>query len=392
MTERVREGWRRVKFGEVVRQVKDVVDPAKEGIERFVAGEHMDTDDLTLRRWGKVGEGYLGPAFHMRFRKGQVLYGSRRTYLRKVAVAPFDGICANTTFVMEPRDSDLLPEFLPYVLQSDAFANHSVKQSRGSVNPYVNFSDLSWFEFDLPPREEQRRLYEVLAAGRSLSEALSVAWDAANQLLHVTIAKFNAEAESNQQSIRCRIDEAGDVQLGQQRHPAFRSGTNVRPYLRVANVFDGTIDTNDIERMHFPVDALPKFELKEGDILLNEGQSKELVGRSAIFRGEIEGCCFQKTLIRFRCGSGLLPAYAHAVFRHYLYSRVFESVALKTTSIAHLTSVRFAAMPIVIPPLELQKTSVRVLREIEDARDRIGLRLKSSRVYTQKVINLTTEE
>lgn len=79
--------WRRVAFGDVVRQVKDRVDPEASGLKRYVAGEHMDTDDLRLRRWGRIGDGYLGPAFHMRFKPGHVLYGSRRTYLRKVAVA-----------------------------------------------------------------------------------------------------------------------------------------------------------------------------------------------------------------------------------------------------------------------------------------------------------------
>ncbi len=104
----------------------------------------MDTDDLRIRRWGDIGGDYLGPAFHMRFKPGQVLYGSRRTYLRKVAVADFEGICANTTFVFESKDPTvLLPELLPFIMQTEAFHDHSIKQSKGSVNPYVNFSDLA---------------------------------------------------------------------------------------------------------------------------------------------------------------------------------------------------------------------------------------------------------
>ncbi len=80
-------GWAMVAFGEVVRQVKDKVDPEESGLERYIAGEHMSTDDLCIRRWGKIGNDYLGPAFHMRFKPGHVLYGSRRTYLRKVVLA-----------------------------------------------------------------------------------------------------------------------------------------------------------------------------------------------------------------------------------------------------------------------------------------------------------------
>lgn len=143
----LKPGWRRVKFGDVVRQCKEKADPETSGLERYIAGDHMDTDDLRLRRWGEIGSGYLGPAFRMRFKPGQILYGSRRTYLRKVAVADFEGICANTTFVLEPKNpNELLPEFLPFLMQTEAFNAFSVKNSKGSVNPYINFSDLARFE------------------------------------------------------------------------------------------------------------------------------------------------------------------------------------------------------------------------------------------------------
>lgn len=159
----LKPGWRRIKFGDVVRQCKEKADPETSGLERYIAGDHMDTDDLRLRRWGEIGSGYLGPAFHIRFKPGQVLYGSRRTYLRKVAVANFEGICANTTFVLEPRDhEEFLPALLPFLMQTDAFNDFSVKNSKGSVNPYINFSDLAQFEFALPPVDEQESLVDAL--------------------------------------------------------------------------------------------------------------------------------------------------------------------------------------------------------------------------------------
>ena len=103
-----RKKWTRVRFGDVVTYVKDIVDPDSGELDRYVAGEHMDTENVHLQRWGTVGEGYLGPAFIRRFRKGQVLYGSRRTYLKKVAYANFDGITANTTFVLEGVEGNFI--------------------------------------------------------------------------------------------------------------------------------------------------------------------------------------------------------------------------------------------------------------------------------------------
>lgn len=175
-----RSQWQRAKFGDLVEQSKEKVNPADGTVSRVVAGEHMDSDNLRIQRWGSVDDGYLGPAFHRRFRPGQVLYGSRRTYLRKVAVADFDGVCANTTFVLGSKnESHLLPGFLPWVMTSEPFHAFAVAESKGSVNPYVNFSDLAAYEFDLPPIDQQQRITDLLWAiehhSRSLSSAVSTA-------------------------------------------------------------------------------------------------------------------------------------------------------------------------------------------------------------------------
>lgn len=86
----LQKGWRIVRFGDVVRNAKETINRDNTELTRYVAGEHMDSDDPHLRRWGEMDGDYLGPAFHRAFRKGQVLYGSRRTYLKKVSVAPFE--------------------------------------------------------------------------------------------------------------------------------------------------------------------------------------------------------------------------------------------------------------------------------------------------------------
>lgn len=96
-----------------------------------------------------------------------------------------------------------------------------------------------------------------------------------------------------------KVENIGRVQLGRQRSPKNHSGPFMRPYLRAANVFEDRIDTLDILKMNFAPEEYEIYKLEVGDILLNEGQSKELVGRPAIYRGEVPGSCFQNTLVRF---------------------------------------------------------------------------------------------
>ncbi len=152
-------------FGDLVREVKEKVDRQNNPYEYFVAGDHMDTDELHILRRGTFAGSDVGPAFIRIFKPGQVLYGSRRTYLRKVAVADFEGITANTTFVLETNDDNILAQrLLPFIMQSERFTQHSIKRSKGSTNPYVLFSDLCDYELELPDRKAQEKIADILWA------------------------------------------------------------------------------------------------------------------------------------------------------------------------------------------------------------------------------------
>ena len=155
-----------------------------------------------------------------------------------------------------------------------------------------------------------------------------------------------------------RIEDLGAVQLGRQRAPKYHSGHNMRPYLRVQNVFEDHIDLEDVKEMDFPRDDYEKYKLKSGDILLNEGQSPHLLGRPAIYRGELPGACFTNTLIRFIAYTPMTPEYPLIVFRAYMRTGRFTREGTITTNIAHLSAGRFAKIEFPVPPLREQQEIV----------------------------------
>ena len=150
------------------------------------------------------------------------------------------------------------------------------------------------------------------------------------------------------------VRECGSVKLGRQRSPDQFSGRWTTPYLRVANVFDGFIDYSDILEMDFTPDERRTFSVQQGDILLNEGQSLELVGRCAIFNGPDEVFCFQNTLVRFRTFDRQYPPFYRFLFKWFLDCRLFIRIAKQTTSVAHLGADRFSKMYCVSVPYEEQ--------------------------------------
>ena len=152
-----------VKFGDLVKEVKINIDRNNNPYEYYVAGDHMDSEDLTIRRKGMFATDDVGPAFTRLFKPGQILYGSRRTYLKKVAVADFEGVCSNTTFVLETKDeSRLRQRLLPFIMLTEDFTKWSISKSKGSTNPYILFSDLANYEFELPDIHRQDELVELL--------------------------------------------------------------------------------------------------------------------------------------------------------------------------------------------------------------------------------------
>lgn len=158
-----KNNWITSTFGEVAIQQKADIDRESSAVDRYVAGEHMNSENLHIRQWGVFNGQYLGPAFRRKFENGDILYGSRRTYLKKVAVVDFDGITANTTFVIKPNKEKIYPALLPFLMLSDSFTEHSIKHSKGSVNPYINWKDIANYEFRLPPRiDDQKRIADLL--------------------------------------------------------------------------------------------------------------------------------------------------------------------------------------------------------------------------------------
>ena len=159
------------------------------------------------------------------------------------------------------------------------------------------------------------------------------------------------------------VDVVGDVLLGRQRAPQYLTGRYPTRYLRVANIKDDFIDFSDLKEMDFDEAHFARYRLEPGDILVSEGQSPELLGQSAIFRGHSEPLCFQKTLHRFRASPDLTtPEFAQLVFRSHVHSGVFRRLGSITTNIGHLTLEKFKAAPFPLPPLDEQD---RIVAEVD---------------------------
>lgn len=149
----------KVLLGDVARERKETNKGDKSGLP-IVGLEHLTPEEITLTAWNEDSENTFTKVFH----KGDVLFGRRRAYLKKAAVAPFDGICSGDITVIEAIPEHILPELLPFIIQNDALFDFAVEKSAGSLSPRVKWEHLRNYEFELPDMDKQRELAELLWA------------------------------------------------------------------------------------------------------------------------------------------------------------------------------------------------------------------------------------
>ena len=149
----------KVLLGDVAVEHKETCKDSKDGYP-IVGLEHLIPEEITLTAWDEGREN----TFSKMFRKGNVLFGRRRAYLKKAAVAPFDGICSGDITVIEAKPDRILPELLPFIIQNDDLFDFAVGKSAGSLSPRVKWEHLKNYEFELPDMEKQKELAELLWA------------------------------------------------------------------------------------------------------------------------------------------------------------------------------------------------------------------------------------
>ncbi len=159
--------WQKVKFGDAVFEPKESIkDPIAGGIKHVVGLEHIDSEDIHLRRSESTEE---GTTFTKTFRRGDVLFGRRRSYLKKAAKAEFEGVCSGDIIVMRAKEDLLLPDLLPFIVNNDNFFDYAVTHSAGGLSPRVKFKDLANYEVLIPNKSKQLELLGLFNSMQDLT-------------------------------------------------------------------------------------------------------------------------------------------------------------------------------------------------------------------------------
>jgi len=244
------------RFEEIAINSKEKKKPTEEDKYTYIGLEHLDSGSLTVSRWGSdvapIGEKLV-------MHKGDVLFGKRRAYQKKVAIAPFDGIFSAHGMVLRPRENVIFKEFFPLFISSDYFLERAISISVGSLSPTINWNDLKELTFDIPSLEEQKKIAPVIWAAIETKNAY-------NKLLLNIDDLVKSQFIEMTQGAKWHPSRMGDIATyinGTAFKPSEWSREG-RPIIRIQNLNDPSAELN-----YYPGELDAKYLVQPGDVLVS---------------------------------------------------------------------------------------------------------------------------
>ncbi len=342
----------KVELGEVVSQIRVSAIPGELPAETpFIGLEDIAPQEGQIISLSQVSRVRSRVS---QFRDGDVLYGRLRPYLRKAAVADFDGSASGEIIVIRCSER-ILPRYLLTLLLSEDFTQFVNARSKGD-RPRTSFATIASYQLDLLSIEAQSDICDrdsrLVATVSKLAEAQVRLECAAASLMDTMRSRLIWDAEEAKLVPLADLVESIDYGT---THKSTYAGVGT-PVLRIPNIGpSGEIDVRDLKYASLSRREAEQYRLKAGDILLiRSNGSLSLVGRAAKATRDHEDCAFAGYLLRMRPKNGVMSDYLLELVRSTPFRRLVETAARSTTGINNLSASRLAAFSVPLLPLKRQ--------------------------------------
>ena len=350
----------KVKLNDVAVECKETI-KGEAGLP-VVGLEHLIPGEVCLTQWSNDSDN----TFTKRFHKGQVLFGCRRAYLKKAAVAPFDGICSGDITVIAARPDVLEPELLPFIIQNDALFDYAVGHSAGSLSPRVKWEHLKNYEFQLPDKAQQRELTRLLWAVEDTRRAYQTLIQRSEELVKSQFVEMFGDPVINEKEWRTvPLSDVAEVRIG-----PFGSLLHKEDYIEgghalvnPSHIIDGKIVPDEkLTITDEKYAALSAYKLEIGDVVL--GRRGEM-GRCAVVNND-----------GFLCGTGSMIIRSLGAIRPYFLQRILSSPSFRTViedkavgvTMMNINVPIVSSLPIPLLPKGLQDEYITFVQQLDKSK------------------------
>ncbi len=364
-------------FDKIAINSTQKVKPLESDKEHYIGLEHIDPECLYITRWG-ADAAPIGEKLVMK--KGDILFGKRRAYQRKVGIAPFDGIFSAHGLVLRPKEDVIIKEFFPFFISSDQFLDRAVQISVGGLSPTVNWSDLARQEFDLPPIEDQKVLADKLWAAYKVKESYRQLLSTTDEMLKAKFQEMFGDGKWEQKT----LGEVGSFQRGGgfQKDDYVEKGIPCIHYGQIHTKFGPYIYTH-LTEISSELEKKTKYAVK-GDLVV------------AITSEDEEGSCKSTAWL----GNYPVAVGGHAAIFHHIMDPLFMTFYFKSSAFNH-EKVKYtrgskvveikpddvAKIHVPVPPMELQQQFAEIATQAEATKASLRASIKAIDRVIRSLIN-----
>ena len=370
----------KVLLGDVAEEVRDNYketdgNPAVVGLEHLIPGE------IRLKEWSEDTNTTFTKAFH----KGQVLFGRRRAYLKKAAVAPVDGICSGDITVISAKPDKILPELLPFVIQNDDFFDFAVGKSAGSLSPRVKWSRLKEYEFNLPSLPQQKELAKLLWSFVDAKEAYEDLIRQTDELVKSQfIEMFGSEKENVKHYPIQTIGEFAECYPGatpSTKKKEYWNGGNI-PWMSSGEVYkEHVYDTDQKITAAGYQNASTKMVPPHSIVIALAGQGRT---RGTVAINEIELCTNQSLCAVIPDNRVILTDYLFQDLKNrYEELREMSTVPGGRGGLS-LTIIN--KVPVLVPPIDKQQAYVDMVHQSDKSKFELNEAIKDLDAMYKRII------
>ena len=334
------------RFDQIAINSTEKKKPVEEDRFTYLGLEHLDSGSLKVTRFGSevapIGEKLV-------MHKGDVLFGKRRAYQKKVAIAPFDGIFSAHGMVLRPKEDVIDKDFFPLFISSDYFLDAAIKISVGSLSPTINWRDLKELEFELPDMDTQRKLAEVLWSINDTMEAYKKLISATDELVKSQFIVMFGEPKNSPDAV------------------SFETAFTIRDDLRkpINDAVRSEMHTGQLYPYYGAngqVDSINDYLMDCDAICLAEDCGAYGAGEHTSYI--VSGKCWVNNHAHV-----LIPKECCDIEFANVYFRILDMTEYVTgTTRLKLTQAKMKTLPMILPSLELQREFAAFVRQSDKSK------------------------
>ena len=357
------------RFDQIAENSTTKKKPEESDRDRYVGLEHLDPGALEVTRWGAE---VTPKGDKLLMKKGDVLFGRRRAYQKKVGIAPFDGIFSAHGMVLRPKTDVIDSSFFPFFISSDVLLDEAIRVSVGSLSPTANWKDLRALGFNLPSLDKQRELADILSEAEQLKGHYRNLLTACDDVVKSQFVEmFGGPDPTESDCPPVTIGElAADIRYGTSKKA---SDSGEFQYLRMNNMTDdGRLDLSDLKYIDLSGAELENAKVVRGDLLFNRTNSREKVGKTCVFNKN-EPMVIAGYIVRVRFDERVEPGYVSAFLNSNYGKALLRKMAKGAVGQANISAKEMAKIELPLPPIELQHSFLGFAASVDKSKFKLGI-------------------